>query len=159
MIRNQTSWMSLCAAACLVVLASLGTSLGVSARQASEPTDPVPNQSCGTSSNQNAANAITGTAKSCFGGSSACWFAEIDAKRDLEAKLGRASGVVCKICPDGVQCSRSATMGNGTYSLTCTTYTENGAQCCKCTASYTGAYTVACAACPVISSDTGVGQD
>lgn len=153
MLRNRSSWISVLAAACLTVLASLGSSHLVSA-QPQAPADPVPNQACGSTSTQNAATTVTGTGKSCFGGSSACWFAENSAKDDLNRKLARASAVVCKICPDGVQCYRSVTLGTGTYSLTCTTYTENGENCCKCTASYSGAYTVSCANCVESSSSS-----
>lgn len=149
---QPSTWIGASIGACLIVLASLAAG-PTHASQSSAPADPVPNQACGSSS-LHTTTGESAEASSCFG-SDPCVWATSDAKTKLLKKLGRASGVVCKICPDGIQCGRSVTLGASGYSISCNTYQQNGQNCCKCTASFTGSYTVSCAACPTVLEGGG----
>ena len=103
--------------------------------------DPEPNQNCGASSDHS-----TNGNPDCQTGTSTMsqWHAEIAASSARDADLAYVSGVVCKICWNGVQCSRSVTLGTGSTSMDCTS--SGGTW--TCVSCFTGDYSVKCAKCP-----------
>jgi hypothetical protein len=92
----------------------------------------------------------TVTGASATGGSA--WSAERGAESNVKSKLGNESGVVCDICPGGLQCTRTVDLSGPPGSNSETTYstTNNGNGTYTSSASFTGAYTVNCGNCPHI---------
>ncbi|MEW6070966.1 MAG: hypothetical protein AB1726_00030 [Planctomycetota bacterium] len=76
--------------------------------------------------------------------------AEDEAKAEVLENLEIASGVVCEICWNGVQCTRSAGTGAGqiTYSYTYIPGDDPQQSGWHVDASYTGDYSVSCGNCP-----------
>lgn len=108
---------------------------------------PVPHmqEPCPSDHPQTTSGVVTGPASGCWSSPSS---AEFFAEDKLRGKLARISGVVCSICEDGLQCSRTVMFNSPGIS-----FTDISGDCdlgsFAATASYDGAYTVKCGFCPI----------
>jgi hypothetical protein len=139
-----------CGAALLVLVlggAGIGTasiaqpmSLFSNASENGDP--PTPNQDCGSSIEKTSDVETSGEGSSSRGAG----VATNRAKSDAKSKLAVASGVVCQICPGGIQCSRSVSVPDSEWGTpNCVTDALGIETTCKIV--HKGKYTVACAAC------------
>ena len=134
---------------CGVLLAALLSSTSAIA-YLSAPADVTPNTDCNAVVKTfTTTEAVTGVGTSAgFGHDSDLWFARNEAKRNLKKNLGRASGVVCKICPDGIQCTRNASYTGETTETVEEWIGPFGDVGVKVTLTYNGEYKVSCSVCP-----------
>lgn len=108
-----------------------------------DPPEPTPNRECGSEpSTHETEEEVCGEGDS----EGAAYRAEREAREKLDIALGQDSGVVCDICPTGIQCERSVVILGEPDCPPADKNPHTGeweAECC-----YTGEYSVWCKPCP-----------
>ena len=127
--------------AALTLVAATSTALA----QDPPPPQPAPNTECGSEAQPftTPEGGIEGTGRS----NNSKERALENAIKDLERKLGAHSGIVCQICPDGLQCKRKIEYVDptGPKLTSLDPYGPNGWEAKY---SFDGNYKVSCKPCP-----------